>query len=277
MIIRPILWLLLPATLLLAAFIVLPSFDLFRASIFDPELTTRHFERLVNRGVYLDVIWRTIRVSLIVAVLCTVIGYPVAFFINLQPRRRQTVLLFLILIPMWMSILIRTYAWMVVLGRDGLVNETLAALGLTTEPVQMLFTSGAVLAAMVQILLPIQILTCYAAMTEIDFDLIRAARVLGARPKQALACVFLPLSLDGTLTGLVIVFMLSMGFFITPALLGGRQDAMIANLIEFQVQRLNWSFAAALGVVLLLLTVAMIVALRAVGKLLARRLLKGGL
>ncbi|APE44962.1 spermidine/putrescine ABC transporter permease [Sulfitobacter alexandrii] len=274
---RPILWLFLPAALLLAAFIVLPSFDLFRASVFDPEFSTKHFQRLFERGVYLDVMWRTIRVSLAVAVLCTVIGYPVAFFINLQPRRRQTILLFLILIPMWMSILIRTYAWIVVLGRDGLVNEALAALGFTTEPVQMLFTSGAVLAAMVQILLPIQILTCYAAMTEIDLDLIRAARVLGARPRQALARVFLPLSLDGTLTGLVIIFMLSMGFFITPALLGGRQDRMIANLIEFQVQRLNWSFAAALGVVLLVLTVAMIVLLRAGGRMLARRILKGGL
>lgn len=274
---RPILWLFLPATLLLVAFIVAPSLDLFRASIFDPDFTTKHFARLVDRGVYLDVMGRTIRVSLIVAVLCTIIGYPVAFFINLQPRRRQTLLLFLILIPMWMSILIRTYAWIVVLGRDGLVNQALAALGLAAEPVQMLFTSGAVLAAMVQILLPIQILTCYAAMTEIDFDLIRAARVLGAKPRQAIARVFLPLSLDGTLTGLVIVFMLSMGFFITPALLGGRQDMMIANLIEFQVQRLNWSFAAALGVVLLVLTVGMIVVLRGAGRLLARRILKGGL
>lgn len=274
---RQILWLFLPATLLLVAFIAAPSFDLFRASVFDPDFTTAHFERLINRSVYLDVMWRTIRVSLTVAVLCTLIGYPVAFFINLQPRRRQTLLLFLILIPMWMSILIRTYAWIVILGRDGLVNQMLAMLGLATEPMQMLYTSGAVLAAMVQILLPIQILTCYAAMTEIDFDLIRAARVLGARPRQALARVFLPLSLDGTLTGLVIVFMLSMGFFITPALLGGRQDTMIANLIEFQVQRLNWSFAAALGVVLLVLTVGMIVALRGAGKLLARRVLKGGL
>ena len=141
----------------------------------------------------------------------------------------------------------------------------------------MLFTSGAVLAAMVQILLPIQILTCYAAMTEINFDLIRAARVLGAKPWQAMMRVFLPLSLEGTITGLVIVFMLSMGFFITPALLGGRQDTMIANLIEFQVQRLNWSFAAALGLVLLILTVVMIVLLRGLGRMAARRILKGGL
>ena len=274
---RSYLWLFLPALSLLLLFILAPAADLLWASMFDPNFTTEHFARLVNRGVYFDVMIRTIRVSLIVAVICTVIGYPVAYYINLQPRNRQTVLLFLILIPMWMSILIRTFAWMVVLGRDGLVNEALAAVGLVEEPVRMLFTSGAVLAAMVQILLPIQILTCYAAMTEINFDLIRAARVLGAKPWQAMMRVFLPLSLEGTITGLVIVFMLSMGFFITPALLGGRQDTMIANLIEFQVQRLNWSFAAALGLVLLILTVVMIVLLRGLGRMAARRILKGGL
>ncbi|TMV08316.1 ABC transporter permease [Arenibacterium halophilum] len=274
---RSYLWLFLPALALLLLFILAPAADLLRASMFDPDFTTEHFARLVTRGVYIDVMLRTIRVSLIVAVCCTIIGYPIAYFINLQPRSRQTILLFLILIPMWMSILIRTFAWIVVLGRDGLLNEALAAVGLIDEPVRMLFTSGAVLAAMVQILLPIQILTCYAAMTEIDFDLIRAARVLGAKPRQALMRVFLPLSLDGTITGLVIVFMLSMGFFITPALLGGRQDTMIANLIEFQVQRLNWSFAAALGLVLLLLTIVMIVLLRGLGRMAARRILKAGL
>lgn len=274
---RSYLWLFLPALALLLLFILAPAADLLRASVFDPEFTTKHFARLVDRGVYIDVMLRTIRVSLVVAVLCTIIGYPVAYFINLQPRRRQTILLFLILIPMWMSILIRTFAWIVVLDREGLVNEAMMAVGLVNEPVRMLFTSGAVLAAMVQILLPIQILTCYAAMTEIDFDLIRAARVLGAKPRQALTRVFLPLSLEGTITGMVIVFMLSMGFFITPALLGGRQDTMIANLIEFQVQRLNWSFAAALGLVLLILTIVMIVLLRGLGRMAARRILKAGI
>ncbi len=271
-----LIWLLLPAALLLAAFIVMPTFDLIRASIFDPEFTLEHFQRLIDRGVYVDVMWRTVRVSLIVAVVCTIVGYPVAMFINLQPKKRQVALLFLILIPMWMSVLIRTFAWIVVLGREGLINDLMIGLGLADGPVQILYTSGTVITAMVQIMLPIQIITCYSAMTEIDLDLMRAARVLGARRWQALTRVYLPLSYDGTLTGLVIVFMMSMGFFITPALLGGRQDMMIANLIEFQVQHLNWSFAAAIGIVLLFLTVAMILLLRWTGRFAFRRLLNVG-
>ena len=203
-------------------------------------------------------------------------GYPVALFIALQPRKRQMALIFLILIPMWMSILIRTYAWMVVLGRDGLINNALAALGLTDKPVQFLFTPGAVYVAMVQILLPVFVIACHSAMTEIDLGLLRAARVLGASARQAMLRVFLPLSFDGALTGFIITFMLSMGFFITPGLLGGRKQAMIGNLIEFQVQRLNWSFAAALGLALLVLTLVLIAVLRGAGRLVLRRLLSGG-
>ena len=181
-----LIWLLLPAIALLAAFIVMPTFDLIRASIFDPEFTLEHFQRLVERGVYVDVMWRTVRVSLIVAVICTIVGYPVAMFINLQPKKRQVALLFLILIPMWMSVLIRTFAWIVVLGREGLINDLMIGLGLTGAPVQMLYTSGTVITAMVQIMLPIQIITCYSAMTEIDLDLMRgtAGRTSGHDDRQ---------------------------------------------------------------------------------------------
>lgn len=270
------LWLFLPAALLLVAFILAPSFDLMRASVFDPDFTTEHFARLFKRGVYFDVMLRTVTVSLIVAALCALLGYPIAFFIALQPRRRQMALIFVILIPMWMSILIRTYSWMVVLGRDGILNNVLAALGLAPEPVQFLFTPGAVYIAMAQILLPIFVITCQASMTEIDLNLLKAARVLGATSRQAMARVFLPLSFDGALTGFIITFMLSMGFFITPGLLGGRKQAMIGNLITFQVERLNWSFAAALGLALLVLTIAVIVVVRGLGRFAFRKFLTGG-
>ena len=269
-------WLFVPALLLLLAFVLGPSLELMRASMFDPDFTTEHFARLFQRGVYLDVMLRTLKVSLIVAACCAIFGYPIAFFIALQPLRRQMALIFLILIPLWMSILIRTYAWMVVLGRDGLLNNFLAAVGLAEEPVRFLFTPGAVYVAMVQILLPVFVIACQSAMTEIDLNLLRAARVLGATSRQALVRVFLPLSFEGALTGFIISFMLSMGFFITPGLLGGRKQAMIGNLIEFQVERLNWSFAAALGLGLLVLTLVMIAVLRGAGRMIFRRLLSGG-
>ncbi|MCT8974177.1 ABC transporter permease [Microbaculum marinisediminis] len=265
-------WLFLPAFALLVGFFLLPSLDIVRSSLFDPNFTTEHFDRVIDRSIYTTIFWRTLQVSLVIALLAALVGYPVAYFISTRPRRTQFLLIFLIFVPLWMSILIRSYAWMVVLGRDGIINGALIGLGLTEEPVRMLFTTGAVYVAMLQILLPVQIVTCYGAMTEIDMDLIRAARVLGATPWQALRRVFIPLSLDGTLTGAIIVFMLSMGFFITPALIGSRQDLMLANLIETQVEQLNWGFASALGVLLLAGTIVTVALIRWIGGRLVRRI-----
>ena len=191
-----------------------------------------------------------------------------------QWGRRQMMLLFALFLTMWMSVLIRSFAWVVVFGREGFVNSLLLALGLTSEPQQMLYTSLAVLVAMVQVLLPIQIVTCMGAMTEIDSALVRAARVLGASPTQAFTRVVVPLSMDGLLTAFSIVFMMAMGFFITPALLGGRTDMLLANLIEQQVGQLKWGFAAALALVLLattLLALAFGRGLQGVVRLLSRR------
>lgn len=246
-------WLLWPALLLLVLFFIWPTLDVARASLFDPDFTLRHFERLVTRSIYATVLLRTLWVALEVAVLCTLIGYPAAWIISRQPRQRQ-VLLFALFVTMWMSVLIRSFAQVVVFGREGVVNGLLLALGLASEPQQFLYTSPAVLVAMVQVLLPIQIVTCVGAMTEIDSGLVRAARVLGATPAQAFARVVVPLSLDGLLTAFSIVFMLAMGFFITPALLGGRSDLLLGNLIEQQVGELKWGFAAALAVLLLTAT-----------------------
>lgn len=266
-----------PALILLFMFILAPAIEIFRASIFDPEFTTEHINRIFGRDIYLTILWRTIKVSLVVSVLCAVIAYPVAYFIVKRPRQQQFAFLFLIFVPMWMNILIRTYAWMVVLGREGIINSTMIALGLIDESIQMLFTSGAVYVSMIQILLPIQIVTCYSAMTEIDFDLVRAARILGASPAQALRRVFLPLSLDGTITGMIIVFMLSMGFFITPALVGGPTDLMLANLIEMQVEQLNWGFAATIAILLFTSTLLFVLVIRSLSKMLTKFLGGGNL
>ncbi len=255
-------WPLGPALLLLLLFFLAPTLYVVRASVFDPGLTLEHYIRFFERPIYLDVLFRTLRVSLVVAIFCTLIGYPVAHFISQRPRKLQFVLLFLIFIPLWMSVLIRSYAWIAMLGREGIVNTLLMALQLVDQPMKLLYTSGAVYLAMVQILLPVQIVTCYGAMTQIDGDLVKAARILGASPRQAFLRVFLPLSLDGTVTAALIVFILSMGFFITPALLGGQNNLILGNLIEQQVSRLNWGFASTLGVVLLVATLASVLIAR---------------
>ncbi len=265
-------WLLWPALLLLTVFFVLPTLDVARSSVFDPDFTLRHLERFVTRSIYGDVLRRTLWVALVVALACSLAGYPAAYFISRQPRQRQFMLMFLVFITMWMSVLIRSYAWIVVLGREGLANTLLLALGLIDSPQKLLYTSMAVYVAMVQILLPIQIVTCYGAMSEIDNGLVKAARSLGARPWQAFVRVYLPLSMPGTITAALIVFMLSMGFFITPALLGGRRDLLLGNLIEQQVGQLQWGFAAAMALMLLVAALGSIGLAKVLGRLVGRAL-----
>ncbi len=262
---RPPVWCLLgPGVLLLLLLFVYPTLQIVKLSLFDPGFTVQHFGRFFRTPVYLTVFLYTLKVSLVVALGCLLLGYPVAYLLVRMPPRRRPAVVFLILVPMWLSILVRTYAWMVLLGRNGLINSLLLAVGVITEPLRMLFTTTAVYLAMIQILLPIMILTCYSVMVEIDQGLVKAARVLGASPLRAFLAVFLPLSLSGAATGSIIVFMLSLGFFITPALLGGRRDMMMANLISYQVTTtLNWGFAAAIALVLLLSAVTTVLVLRA--------------
>lgn len=255
-------WTVLPALALALVMFAVPVALVLREALFDPNWTLVHFERFFGRPVFQNVFRNTLMVAGIVATACLLIGYPMALYIVTRPARWRPLLLFLVLVPMWMSILVRTYAWMVVLGREGLINQALMAIGLVETPLQMLYTSGAVYVAMVQILLPIMVVTCYSAMTEIDLGLIRAARVMGAGPLRAFRYVFLPLSLEGVLTGWSVIFILSLGFFIVPALLGGRRDALLGNMIVTQVAQTNWGFAAAMAIVLLAATIALLAIMR---------------
>ena len=255
--------LLFPAVALLLVFFAYPIVELMKASFFDPLFTTAHIEKFFVRKVYFRVFRNTVEISALVTLLCFLIGYPAAYFLAHARRGLRPYLIFLILLPMWVSILIRSYSWMAILGREGLINTFLIWLGITSEPIAMLYTRGAVYVAMVQILLPIMILTCYSVMAEIDKDLIKAARVLDASPLRAFVNVFLPLSISGARNGAIIIFILSMGFFITPALVGGRKDMMIGNLIVFQIDELvNWGFASAIGLILLVSTVCIVLLLR---------------
>ena len=257
---------LLPALFLALIFFLIPVALMFWQGLFDPDFTTRHFERFFTRGAYLRIFLNSVKISTITAALCVLIGYPVAYFIVRRPPARRPALLFLVLVPMWMSVLVRSYAWMVLLGREGLINGALLWLGLIETPLKLLYTSGAVHVAMVQILLPVAVITCYGTMADIDQSLMRAARIMGARPWAAFRQVFLPLSLEGAVTAFLIVFVLSMGFFIVPALVGGPRDTMVANIIATQVAKANWGFAASVALVLLVFTLAVMVAIRTLGR-----------
>lgn len=256
--------LLLPAVVGLLILFVYPMAEVLKASLFNPDLGFDHFQRIIDTPIYSTVLLRTLRVALVVTALCFLLGYPVAYFLAHARPAIRPYLILLVLLPFWMSILIRTYTWIALLGRNGIVNSVLTDLGWIEQPLRMLYTTGAIYVAMAQILLPIMILSCYSVMVEIDEGLIKAARVLGAGPVRAFLWVYLPLSAGGASTGAIIIFILSMGFFITPALIGGRQDLMIGNLIEVQVtQMVNLGFASALGLALLATTVIIVLVFRA--------------
>lgn len=243
--------LVLPLLIYLGAFYAYPVAAMMFRSIREPQWTADNFLQIFETGVYLHVLWLTVRISLIVTAVSLMLGYPVAYVLARIERSTSNLLMILVLVPFWTSILVRTYAWMVLLGRQGIINQLLLWLGVIDEPMRLLNTTFAVYLAMVHVLLPFMILPLYGVMRGIDENLLRAAQGLGARPSGVFRQVLLPLSLPGVSAGCLLVFILSLGFFITPALVGGPRDLMIAVLIQQQVDLFNWPFASALAVVLL--------------------------
>lgn len=240
-----------PLLAYLGAFYAYPVAAMMFRSIHEPHWTTENFLQIFGTGIYLHVLWLTVRISLIVTVVSLLLGYPVAYALARVDRATSNLLMILVLVPFWTSILVRTYAWMVLLGREGIINQFLIWLGVIDQPMRLLNTTFAVYVAMVHVLLPFMILPLYGVMRGIDENLLRAAQGLGAKPSGVFRQVLLPLSLPGVSAGCLLVFILALGFFITPALVGGPRDLMIAVLIQQQVDLFNWPFASALAVLLL--------------------------
>lgn len=254
--------LLLPAVAWLAALFLLPIARLFYLSLVGSgsNLTLTHYAKLVTEPVYFKILLNTFEISLAVTVLALLLGYPVAFLMATARARLAALMLACIMLPLWTSLLVRTYAWMVLLGRRGIVNDLLTALGVLDEPLKLLYNRTGVTVGMVHVLLPFMILPLYSVMKGIDVELLKAAQNLGANLRQAFVRVYLPLSLPGIAAGCLLVFVMAIGFFVTPALLGGRGDMMISMLIENQVRELlNWEFASALAVTLLAVTTVILV------------------
>jgi putative spermidine/putrescine transport system permease protein len=190
-------------------------------------------------------------ISLIVTVACLVLAWPLAYGMARLPAARANLLMVLVLVPFWTSILVRTYAWMARLGRRGIINNLLLWLGVVDRPLTLLNTRFSVCLAMVHVLLPFMVLPIYATLRGLDWRLVRAADSLGATPWGTLRQIVLPLSLPGTAAGVIFVFVLAIGFYITPVLVGGPSDVMISILINDQVGILNWPAASAMAAVLL--------------------------
>lgn len=247
--------LLLPALVVLAVLFAYPLLGIVTRSVYKAGYTLDFYRQIFRVPVYLQVLWGTFRVSALVTLFCLALGYPLAYALATCRPRTARLLTIIVILPFFTSIIVRTYAWMVLLGRNGIVNQYVMALGLTDTPLPLLYNQAGVVIGMSYVLLPYMVLTAYSVMRGIDPGLVRAAHSLGASRLQAFRRIFLPLSLPGIAGGTLLVFILSLGFFITPALMGGPGDVMIAMLIEREVEiTLNWSFASALAVVLLALT-----------------------
>ena len=251
---------LVPALVFLAVFFLYPLVRMIALSFDAPEGPLAYYTSIVASPVYMTVLALTFKTALGVTLLCVLFGVPTAYLLaNLEGTWRN-VLLMAVALPFLTSILIRTYAWMALLGRNGVVNQLLQATGLTSEPMRLMHNELGVYVGMVHVLLPFMILPVYSVMSGIDRRLLHAAQSLGASPRKALVSVFLPLALPGIASGALLVFLIAIGFYITPALLGGPKQVMISNLIEVQVMELlNWGFGSALAFVLLAATVVLMV------------------
>jgi putative spermidine/putrescine transport system permease protein len=208
-----------------------------------------------DERVFRNVLGRTLWISAVVTLVCLVLGYPVAYVIAAQPPGRASVLLFLVLLPFWTSLLVRTVAWVVLLQKEGVLNNLLLSLGLVQEPLRMIFNRFAVYVAMVHVLLPFMVLPLYSVMRGIPSGYVRAAVSLGAAPFTAFRRVYLPMTLAGVGAGCLMVFIQALGYYITPALVGGGDDQMISYFIAFYASKtVNWGMAAALSIMLLTTT-----------------------
>jgi ABC-type spermidine/putrescine transport system permease subunit I len=245
-----------PLLLFMLVFYALPVLAMLMRSVAEPTWTLGNYEALVHDTVFLNVFWTTLRTAITVTCGCVLLGYPLALTL-VRPGRTAAVALIVVLLPFWTSILVRSYAWMVLLGRRGLLNEMLLAGGIIDHPLRILNTSIAVHIAMIHILLPYMILPIANALRQIDPSLSRAALGLGATPFRVFRDVILPLSMPGVAAGVLLVFVLSLGFYITPALVGGPRDMTISMLIAQQVDQLNWPYAACLSAALLVVTLAL--------------------
>ena len=239
-----------PALLFLTVVLFVPLANLLSLSVASG--TFAPYQKALGDPLYLSVIGLTFSIALATSVICLLLGYPVALFLALSRGFVLAIGFICVLLPFWTSLLVRTYAWMALLGRNGVINRFLLDWGLIGEPLPLLYNFGGVLVGTVHVLLPYMIFPIYAAMIRIDRNLLLAAEGLGAGICSIFWRIYLPLTLPGVFAGGALVFILSLSAFVTPALLGGGRVTMIANIIQIQVSEfLNWPFASALSAIVL--------------------------
>ena len=247
-----------PAVIFLIILFIVPLIDVIIMSFTEPTVSLANYREFFSAKLYSKVLFNTITTAFLVTVFCLVLGYPLAYVIVRYGGKLGPILLLIVAMSFWTSFLVRTYAWLVILGNKGPVVKFLTWLGFDPVP-QVLFNQFASTMGMVHILIPYMVMSIYAIMRKIDPNHLRAAASLGATPFTAFRTVFFPLSLPGVVNGCTLVFIICLGFYVTPVLLGGPRDQMIAGLIGEQIEELlDWGFASAMAVVLLLTTMVLL-------------------
>jgi putative spermidine/putrescine transport system permease protein len=241
-----------PAVLLLLLAFVAPVGWLLARAFIQPQPGLQNFAAIWRGQGYLQVLWNTVEISALVTPICVLLGFPIAHAMATGSPRLRRWLVFIVLLPFWTSLLVRTFATVILLQRNGPVNAVLIGLGLTSEPLPLLYNLTGVMAGALQVLLPFVIFPLHAAMSRIDPAFMQAALTLGARPARAFWRVYLPLTMPGLVTGATLVFISTLGYFVTPAMLGGPRQTMIAQMIQDQIAQFgNWGMAGALSLLLL--------------------------
>lgn len=254
---RLMLALLAPAMLVVAALLIVPLTWLFWQSIYSHGFTFEHYARILDESVYWKTFALTFRISAIVTLAALFMGYPLAYLASSLPQRWSILVLSMVMLPLWTSVLVRTYAWLILLQKTGLVNATLTALGAINEPLPLIHNELGTIIATLHILLPFMVLPLYSTMKKIPNSLLLAGSSLGGGPFHVFRRVFLPLSFQGVIAGATLVFVLCLGFYITPELVGGGTTIMASMVVSRNIQLyVDWGAASAVSVVLLLCVIS---------------------
>jgi putative spermidine/putrescine transport system permease protein len=255
-----------PLLVLMTLVFNLPLIAMLARSVSFPAVTAEHYQELFGTQLYLKVVLNTFQMAAIGTSACVLIGYPLAYWMYGLPPRSQFIALALVVIPFWISVLIRTYAWIIILGNAGIVNQGLLAAGLVGSPVAFLYNKLGVAIGMVNLLLPFLVLPLFVAMLKIDTRLLHAARSLGASDNAVFWRVFFPLTLPALAAGSLLVFIMSLGFYVTPMILGGGRVPMLVNMLDLLINRMpNWPLASAISAILLVITLALYALGRRIG------------
>ncbi|WP_138936059.1 ABC transporter permease [Roseovarius arcticus] len=252
-------FLVLPALAIMIVFYIWPLLGIWQISFTEPEAGVANYTRMFDSSAVTTSFIITFRIAIQTTIGCLILGYIVAYVISNFARRAKPLMIALVLLPFWVSVLIRSFSWIVLLGRSGIVNDSLIGAGLIDSPLRLMHNEFGVVLAMIHVMLPFAVLPMMANMRGISGAYVDAARGLGASEFTAFRKVYFPQTMPGVMSGALLVFVLSLGFYITPALLGGGRVLMISEYITYQIQEfLNWGLGSALSVALLVATAIVI-------------------